>query len=312
MPLELHVSSLSQRAMHTPKHILVVDDDPFSLKVIADFLADQGYVLHCFSVPLEAWADLQAQAPGYYDLILLDRIIPGMDGLALLRQIKADARYRQTPVVMQTAAASPDAVREGIAAGAFYYLAKPYSGRVLLAIVHSALAMRAAARNEWLEEDSGEPEGIFEIADIDDAHCLADRLAAMCPHPERVAVGLAELFINAIEHGNLGIGYAEKTALRLADAWEDEIERRLAAPDHAHKRALVKVGRRNQRLIITVRDCGDGFAWHEYLDIDPARAFDPNGRGIAIARQMSFDSLEYRGNGNIAVVTIRLDESAPC
>ena len=51
-------------------------------------------------------------------------------------------------------------------------------------------------------------------------------------------------------------------------------------------------------------DEGDGFDWTRYLDFDPARAFDPHGRGIAVARLSSFDALEYIGKGNLVIATV--------
>ena len=67
----------------------------------------------------------------------------------------------------------------------------------------------------------------------------------------------------------------------------------------------VRVERHFDRLEFTVVDEGAGFDWQRYVEFDPDRAGDPNGRGIAMARMLSFASLEYRGNGNTAVATIR-------
>jgi hypothetical protein len=71
---------------------------------------------------------------------------------------------------------------------------------------------------------------------------------------------------------------------------------------------LVEVSfeRQTDLLVFTIRDQGQGFDWSRFLDFDPERVFDPNGRGIAMARSISFDSLEYQGNGNIVVVTVKL------
>jgi hypothetical protein len=55
---------------------------------------------------------------------------------------------------------------------------------------------------------------------------------------------------------------------------------------------------------MTVQDEGVGFDWEKYLQFDPERAFDPHGRGIALANKMSFDSLTYLGNGNTVEVKI--------
>ena len=55
-----------------------------------------------------------------------------------------------------------------------------------------------------------------------------------------------------------------------------------------------------------IKDEGKGFAWQDYLEMDPNRAFDTHGRGIAMARMLSLDSVEYRGSGNEVVATIKL------
>jgi anti-sigma regulatory factor (Ser/Thr protein kinase) len=71
----------------------------------------------------------------------------------------------------------------------------------------------------------------------------------------------------------------------------------------------IRFERTPEAILFTVQDQGDGFTWNTYLDFDPERIFDPNGRGIAIARSMSFDTLEYLGNGNTVRVSVTLAES---
>jgi hypothetical protein len=57
---------------------------------------------------------------------------------------------------------------------------------------------------------------------------------------------------------------------------------------------------------VCIKDQGDGFDFEKYLDMDPARAFDTHGRGIAMSRMLSFDSLDYRGCGNEVEVTVKV------
>ena len=119
-------------------------------------------------------------------------------------------------------------------------------------------------------------------------------------------MGLQELLLNAVEHGNLGIRYEEKTQLVLEDRWKNEVERRLELPQYRERQASVTYAKntRTLTLTLTIRDQGAGFDWRKYLEFDTKRAFDPNGRGIAMARMMGFDSMEYQGNGNQVVVKI--------
>ncbi|MBX9848035.1 MAG: response regulator [Rhodocyclaceae bacterium] len=294
--------------MPTPPKILVIDDEPLNLEIIAEHLEEMACEVFRYASADEAWGHLQALPANPYDLVLLDRMMPGMDGIQLLRLLKVDARFKQVPVVMQTAANSPEEVRQGIAAGAFYYLAKPYSGRELLAIVQAALKSVPAPLELGKVQDQLVGD-VFEFSTLTEARTLAHLLSLRCPQPELAAMGLAELLVNAIEHGNLGICYEQKRALRLADRWEAEIERRLALSDQAGRKAKVEARQTQDAWTFTVTDCGNGFDWQRYLTIDPERVYDPNGRGIAMAKQLCFSSLEYLGCGNTAVAIIRTDRT---
>lgn len=288
--------------------ILVVDDEPLNLFIIKEFLAEQPLELELFSDPLAAWQRLSESA-GDFAAMLIDRIMPELDGLELLRRLKRDARYASVPVIMQTSAASPENVAEGLAAGAYYYLTKPYTPEALVSIVRAALEDRP---NRFAEFPLASPASDlvhkleYRFSSLADVHKLTPLLAAMCPHPDLAAPGLADLMLNAIEHGNLGLSYQEKSRLKMAGGWEEELNRRLALPEFRQRFATVAVAREDKQLVFTITDQGTGFDWAKYLDFDPARAFDPNGRGIAMARSLSFASLEYRGCGNQVVACVAL------
>lgn len=141
-------------------------------------------------------------------------------------------------------------------------------------------------------------EGVFTFRTLEEAHQLSSALASLCPYPVEAAIGLGELMLNAIEHGNLGIHADEKNNLKQQDRWADEVARRLQLPEFKHRQARVTMRRMEAVYSFLIEDQGDGFNWHEYLDIDASRAEMLNGRGIALARQISFSSLEYRGCGN--------------
>ena len=71
--------------------------------------------------------------------IVLDRMMPEMDGMEFLSRIKANPKFQDIPVIMQTAAAGSEQVLQGIQAGVYYYLTKPYDDVLLLAILEAAL-----------------------------------------------------------------------------------------------------------------------------------------------------------------------------
>src|ERR1700755_3136560 len=86
-------------------------------------------------------------------------MMPGLDGREVLRRMKAEPRLSHTPVVMQTAAAAPDEVCEGLTAGAHYYLTKPYAPSTLRTIVRAALD-HARDRRELESRASGVSEAL--------------------------------------------------------------------------------------------------------------------------------------------------------
>lgn len=294
----------------TQRRILVVDDELINLEIIREYLEDAHYELDLVTSADQAWLRLGGNEKSY-DLVILDRMMPGMNGIELLKKMKADTRFRAIPVIMQTAASAPEQIREGIDAGAYYYLPKPYEPEVLTAIVRAALAdiqeREEAGRHAVAHVKAMEliDLALFRFSRIEEVGPLIEVLASLCPTPETAASGLTELLVNAVEHGNLGISYADKKRLRLEDRWETEVARRLALPEYRERCVRVRVERHFDRLEFTVADDGEGFDWRRYIEFDPERAGDPNGRGIAMARMLSFATLEYRGNGNTVVATIR-------
>jgi len=291
---------------------MVVDDEQLNLLIIEEFLAEEAVDLDTFTDPVAAWTHLQAHASDY-SLVVLDRMMPGLDGLDFLRRMKADPRFASIPVIMQTAAAEPEQVREGLEAGAYYYLTKPYEPDALISIVRAALEDRRGRENlrhmaaRFEEAHKLLTTAEYRFVTLADIANLVPVLAGLCPAPDVAAAGLSDLMVNAVEHGNLGITYKEKAQLKWDGNWEHEITRRLLLPDYAGRAATVKVERKEDVLQFTIADDGEGFAWEKYLDFDPERAFDPNGRGIAMARAMIFSSLEYQGKGNVVVASITLN-----
>ncbi len=72
----------------------------------------------------------------------------------------------------------------------------------------------------------------------------------------------------------------------------------------------VSFARDDEKIRITVRDQGLGFDWRPYLEPDLSRVFDTHGRGITIAKRLSFDELEYRDPGNVVVATIDVSDES--
>jgi CheY-like chemotaxis protein len=291
--------------------LLVVDDEPLNQEIIAEYLDDSPYSLQTADDGAIAWSILESQ-PKSFDAVLLDRMMPNMDGIEVIERMKKHPELRGVPVIMQTAAAAKDDVVSGLQAGAYYYLTKPFEEGVLRSIVDAAV--EDYRRHRALVEQLRTRDGVLHmiqsvelsIRTLDDARSTATFIADACPQPERVVMGFSELLVNGVEHGNLQISYADKSRLNSTGEWEQEIQRRLADPAHAHKRVKVEYRRASDKLTVRITDEGDGFEWQRYLEMDPTRAFDSHGRGIAMARLLSFDKVTYFGSGNQVEVEINL------
>lgn len=291
------------------ERVLVVDDEQLNLFIIDEFLEGEALALETHSDPLQAWAAIQSAAPPF-SLVILDRMMPGLDGMEFLRRMKAEPRFAEIPVIMQTAASSPDQVRQGLEAGAYYYLTKPYEPEALISITRAALEDRRSrqqliSRAIRLEEAQRLICNVeYRFVTLEDVANLVPVLAAMCPRPDAVAPGLSDLMVNAVEHGNLGVTYREKSLLKWEGDWEGEIRRRLDLPQFRGRFATVRAELSPHAVVFTIIDQGEGFDWQKFVEFDPERAFDPNGRGIAMAKAMSFSSLNYQDKGNIVVATV--------
>lgn len=294
--------------MNKSPKILIVDDDPDSLMILETYLKDAGYDLDSAKNGDEAW-DLLNSSVGRYDLVLLDWMMPGQSGLTVLQRMQKNKILRNTQVIMQTARAHAEEIQKGINAGAWYYLTKPFDENVLLAIVQTALTDRHAylSMQDAVRNTPATPlqSNRFAIRTLEEAKNLAALLAKLCQNPEIRGLGFLEILLNAIEHGNLGITYTEKSRLLAEGMWEMEINHRLKSPENQNKMVEIYIQHSEQEVTILIKDQGDGFNWNQYLTFDPKRITHSHGRGIAMAKSISFDCLEYRGCGNEVNITVK-------
>lgn len=294
-----------------PLHILAVDDEQVNLDVITEHLERVGYRVTPAMNGREALDKLMAP-DSKVDIVLLDRMMPEMDGMKVLHAMKRNSEYRFVPVIMQTAAAATNEIIEGIEAGAYYYLTKPYDKQTLLSIVGSAAqsiqdfySFAAGAYSDFpLMECTISSH--FRVQNLNQTQQLAVYLAKMCPRSSKpghsfveLSYSFSELLTNAVEHGNLGIGYDKKTELleQGINCWKKEIFLRQQLPENARKFVNVYYMHKDKEVLIRIIDEGKGFNWEQHMDFNPLRSMDSHGRGIAMANVI-LDKLEYAGKGN--------------
>jgi CheY-like chemotaxis protein len=293
--------------------ILVVDDEPLNLDIIEEFLTGRGkeqdYIVETANDGVEAMEKLEAD-PAKYDTVLLDRMMPRMSGMEVLEKMSAHPELKYIPVILQTAKVSKEDILEGLKAGAYYYLTKPFTSDILHSVVNTAVKDRSynkallASLNVTKSSVKLLKNARFEFRSLDDVRSVSSLVACACDEPDKVAMGLSELMINAIEHGNLHIGYEEKSKLRKQDKWEIEIASRLDSPENKDVFASIDVVNDEAGVTYTITDHGNGFDWLDFMEFDTSRVMDNHGRGIAMANKLYFSKIQYQGKGNIVTVMV--------
>lgn len=290
--------------------ILVIESDPTSQDIFRHFLEKCGHAVWLAGNLSEA-IQVLLLPESTIDIVIVDIITSDTERDHLRGHLRACERRRgRIPVIMQL---QPDVdcdfshtLNQGIA----YYLPHPCEPEHLHAVLQAAINDRLAAqallhsmqlaKQVFCLLDSGE----FSFRTLEEARSLAAMLVHACPDPERVLHGLGHLLVNAVEHGNLGLGFEEKSR-RIADnSYQQEINRRLQHPLLGARKAKVRYLRDAEGIHFQIIDQGQGFSWENYLQFSKTRAVQLHGRGIALARLVSFDRLEYRDKGNHVVCSI--------
>jgi len=125
--------------------ILVVDDEEDILELVKYNLAKEGFLVDCVTTGEEAVNRVKEEVP---DLIVLDLMLPGLDGLDVCKQLKGNPRTGSVPIIMLTAKGEDADIVTGLELGADDYVTKPFSPRVLVA------RMRAVLRRKQPEAQS--------------------------------------------------------------------------------------------------------------------------------------------------------------
>lgn len=120
------------------KKILVVDDEEITAGLAKTFLEKHGFDVVCAYDGEEALRVAKSLLP---DLVLLDIMLPKVDGFEVCRRLKADPSFRRVPVLMFTAKGFSKDIEKGKEAGADEYIVKPFSGKALVATISKYLSL---------------------------------------------------------------------------------------------------------------------------------------------------------------------------
>lgn len=198
--------------------ILVVDDEPNNFDVIEALLSDYDYELHYAANGKSAIASLKAFQP---DLILLDVMMPEMDGIEVCKWIKASTQWQTVPIIMVTALSSKSDMANCLNAGADDFISKPINSIELRARVHSMLRIKQQYDNiQTLSHIQANTINILESTLNELRGTLASRMSHELNTPLNGIIGTISMLKEDIESMDIVeiqemLGWADESAKRL-------------------------------------------------------------------------------------------------
>ncbi|MBF0473027.1 MAG: response regulator transcription factor [Nitrospirae bacterium] len=130
---------------HYGRHITVIEDEEDILELITFILETEGYKVMGHVDGLKGLNSVKEQCP---DLLILDLMLPGIEGMEICRILKNDIKYSTIPIIMVTAKGSNEDIVHGLNMGADDYITKPFSTKVFIARVASVLRRTAAVKDK--------------------------------------------------------------------------------------------------------------------------------------------------------------------
>jgi two-component system, sensor histidine kinase and response regulator len=281
--------------------ILVVDDVTQNLQVVGTMLRNQGYhVMPATSGP-QALERLRAQPP---DLILLDLMMPEMDGLEVCRRLKADAVTERIPVIFLTASNEMDHLVKGFTAGAVDYVTKPFNAPELLARVRTHLELQHARqrlremndeKNEFmgivahdLRSPLGTIKGFAEVL-LEDSQMPRAELQDFTRRIHDTAVRMAEMVqnlldSNRIERGEMKLNLAPVELCSVLGSVVEAYRQRAAA-----KQQTIQLQNGTPPVMVLV----DAIVIVQVLEnlLSNAVKYSPSGRSIYVRLNKSAEAI---------------------
>ena len=291
------------------RHVLLVEPDENDRQTACQILENGGYSVIALENPERVLEQLD-QTSGQVGVIILPNIEKSPKLANCIEHIQSRDSLRHTPIIMR-APLDEDSIDRNLKSGMiFHHLPKQAPPSRLVAITQAAFLSFEMFDRLTKEVETQSTvisllkTGVFELRTLEDVAPLATILSQVSAEPRAMALGLSELMVNAIEHGNLGISYEDKTRLLEEGTWKEEVDHRLTLPENAGKTVRVEFLRGPHSTTVTISDQGDGFDWQKYLEMDPDRLLSAHGRGIAIAASAAFDEMSFIGNGSTVIITV--------
>ena len=309
--------------MQAKPNVLIVDDTQDNTDLVGRILGSR-YTVTTAASGSAALDSVVVERP---DLILLDIVMPGMDGFETCQQLKQNSSTQDIPVVFLTAKDQARDVVRGLRLGAVDYVIKPFDRMELVARVDSIIEMlrRQQSLENLLQERTAELQQSTQFverakAEVDIKACIGG-LQLSIPSEVRFVTQLRdylngcyrslcrqqgidimgmdlcmnEALANAIVHGNLQVPSSLKQEDR--QKFDDLLAKRQADPAYASRRVAVNYRLDDGQLMIEIEDQGGGFDPRQLPDPNDPEAMLSSGRGILLIRSF-MDDVAWNESGN--------------
>lgn len=290
------------------KSILVIDDEKSIRDMLRAGLTQYGYN---FYDAADGKSGVEVYKRTRPDIVLTDVKMPEMSGLELTRALKK-IEY-DTDIVIMTGFGSEELVIEALRSGASNYIKKPISFNELFNILDGIILNRERRRKSEVVRDVVvfEKKKLAIDNEISRIWGIINQILFNVPSEvedsilEGMRLGLYEIILNAIEHGNLGISFEEKSEAIQENDYLTLLDSRSSQADRKQKRVFIDSTIDHLMLSVEITDQGEGFDFHEFADPEGREEIlRAHGRGIFLA-SLYFDSIEYVEPGNTVTVSKR-------
>jgi YesN/AraC family two-component response regulator len=290
------------------KNILIIDDENQVRDVINITLTENGYKAYEAENGKKGVELFMNRNP---DIVITDVNMPEMSGIEVtkkIKELKAD-----TDVVIMTGFGTEELVVDALRSGASNYIKKPIDLKELLSILDNIILKRENRKRFEVLKDIVVKESKILILGNNISNLWGTVNQALFNVPnslsegslEGLKLGLYEILLNAIEHGNLGITYDEKKEALNRNIYNEVIDKRLREANKQGKVVNVQCNYSTEELTIEITDQGEGFNYDILpLLTDPDTILSAHGRGIILA-SLYYDNIEYKKPGNRVILTKR-------
>jgi CheY-like chemotaxis protein len=292
------------------RSILIVDDEEIIRNVLKRKLEQStDFIVHTAADGVPA---LEIFNQENIDLVISDLMMSEMNGIELLRNLK---RVKPgVPVIIITGYGTLDDAIEAIHLGAEDFIKKPFDINDVIETIEKTfrkLAEEADQRQiiKYIEDENihlaipSDFEFLNTVINYVFSHLKA-RWLVNDENLHDVKVCMYEALTNAFEHGNLGIPGDEKSRLLeiSQQAWRDFLLERINSPNYRDKRIEVNLQISAERMMLRVRDQGEGFAFENHFnEVEPELLFRSSGRGLLLIRSL-MDQMWFEDEGRTLVM----------